>query len=120
MTVLTVYSGGIPVGNYTASFSGIEPSPENKERGYPAGIKWKFTVVGGPHAGQMTSRITNNSPTAKNAAGKMLCGLLGRALKDGEQVDIDQFLGRPYMVVVSVSPQGVGTRVDAVVPISPA
>lgn len=120
MTLLTVSSGGIPVGNYTATFAGIESSPENKERGYPAGLKWKFAVVGGPHAGQMTSRITSSSPTPKNSAGKMLCGLLGRALKDNEQVELDQFIGKPYMVVVATSPQGSGTRVEAVVPVSPA
>jgi hypothetical protein len=37
--MFTVSSGGVPVGNYTASFSGIEVQPENKERGYAAGLR---------------------------------------------------------------------------------
>ena len=41
----TVGSGGVPVGSYTATFQGVEPQPENKERGYGIGIRWKLCRI---------------------------------------------------------------------------
>ena len=108
MGLLTVGSGGVPVGSYTGTFAGIEPQPEHKEKGYGAGLRWKFTIDAGPQKGATASRITSLSPTPKNAAGKLLTGLLGRELKEGEQIDPDQFIGRRFMLVVAAG-QGGGT-----------
>ncbi len=119
MALLTVSSGGLPIGNYTATFAGVEIQPENKERGYAAGLRWKFTVATGPCAGQTASRITSSSPTPKNACGKVLSGLLGRALTEGEAVDPDTFVGKKYMIVVGAGQQG-GTRVEAIIPVPSA
>jgi hypothetical protein len=119
MAFLTVSSGGVPAGSYTGTFAGIEPQPENKEKGYGAGIRWKFTVDAGPYVGQTTSRVTGATPSPKNACGKMLSGLVGRALKEGEQIDPDTFLGKKYMLVVGVA-QGGGTRIEAIVPVPQA
>jgi hypothetical protein len=116
MALLTVGSGGVPVGNYTATFAGTEVQPANKEKGYAPGIRWKFTIDAGPCAGQTTSRITGPAPTPKNGCGKMLSGLLGRALREGEQIDPDQFIGKRYMLVVAAT-QGGAARVEAVVPV---
>jgi hypothetical protein len=116
MGLLTVGSGGLPVGNYTALFAGIEPQPENKEKGYAAGLRWKFTVDAGPCKDQTASRITGTAPTTKNSCGKMLAGLLGRAVAEKEQIDPDIFVGKKYMIVVAAA-QGGGTRVEAIVPI---
>jgi hypothetical protein len=119
MALLTVGAGGIPVGSYTATFSGIEAQPANTEKGYGAGIRWKFAIDAGQYSGQSASRITGSSPTPKNGCGKMLGGLIGRALKEGEQIDPDSFIGKRYMLVVAAS-QGGGTRVEAVVPVPAA
>jgi hypothetical protein len=119
MGFLTVKSGGVPAGSYTATFAGIEPQPENKEKGYAAGLRWKFTIDAGPQKGQTASRITSTSPTPKNAAGKMLTGLLGRELKEGESVDPDTLIGKRYMIVVAAG-QGGGTRVEAIAAIPSA
>jgi hypothetical protein len=119
VALLTVSSGGVPVGNYTGTFAGVEAQPENKEKGYGPGMRWKFAIDNGPYAGQVASRVTGPKPTPKNGCGKMLSGLLGRALKDGEQLDPDQLIGRRYMIVVAAS-QGGGTRVEAVVAVNPA
>ena len=119
MPVFTVSSGGVPAGSYTGTFAGTEIQPENKEKGYGVGTRWKFTIDAGPYAGQATSRITGNTPTPKNACGKMLAGLIGRALKEGEQIDPDQFIGKRYMLVVAAGPGG-GTRVEAIVPMPAA
>ncbi|SRR5579871_2024141 len=119
MPVFTVSSGGVPAGSYTGTFVGIEAQPENKEKGYPAGIRWKFAIDAGPHAAQTASRVTGGTPSPKNSCGKMLSGLIGRALKEGEQVDPDAYLGKRYMLVVATG-QGGGTRVEAIVPMPSA
>jgi hypothetical protein len=116
MPVFTVSTGGVPAGSYTGTFAGVEAQPENKEKGYPPGIRWKFTVDAGPYAGQATSRVTGPSPSPVNGCGKMLSGLLGRGLSPGEQIDPDSFVGQRYMLVVAAAPGG-GTRVEAVVPV---
>lgn len=114
MALLTVSAGGVPIGNYTGTFSGLEVQPENKEKGYPAGVRWKFTIDGGPHAGQTASRVTGSVPSPKNSCGKMLSGLIGRTLKEGEQIDSDSYIGKKYMIVVAASQNS--TRVEAIVP----
>ena len=119
MASLTVSSGGVPVGNYTGTFSGTEATQAKPEKGYGAGIRWKFQVDSGPCAGQTTSRVTGMSPTPKNGCGKMLSGLIGRALKEGEQIDPDAFIGKHYMIVVATGREG-GTRVEAIVPMPAA
>jgi hypothetical protein len=119
MALLTVSSGGVPSGNYTGTFADVEAQPENKEKGYPAGLRWKWTINAGPCAGQIVSRVTGNSPSPNNACGKVLSGLIGRPLQEGESIDPDQFVGKPYMLVVAAG-QGGGTRIDAVVPLPAA
>lgn len=113
MAVLKITSGGVPVGSYKATFAGYEVQPENKEKGYGAGLRWKFTVTEGPQAGQTASRITGSAPSPKNAAGKILTGLLGRAVAEGEAIDPDTLIGKPYLIVVGAGQNG-GTRVEAV------
>ena len=119
MPVFTVSSGGVPAGSYTGTFAGTEVQPENKEKGYGVGTRWKFTIDAGPYAGQTTSRITGNTPTPKNGCGKMLAGLIGCALQEGQQVDPDHYIGRRYMIVVGTAQNG-GTRVEAIVPMPAA
>src|SRR5262245_8997381 len=119
MALLTVGSGGVPVGNYTGRFTGVEPAPPNKEKNYGPGLKWKWTIDAGPHASQVVSRVTTPTPSPKNSCGKILAGLLGRAVTEGEQVDPDQLIGKRYMIVVATG-QGGGTRVEAVAPLPTA
>jgi hypothetical protein len=119
MPIFTVSSGGVPAGSYTGTFAGIEAQPENKEKSYGPGLRWKFTIDAGPHTGQTASRITGSTPSPKNGCGKMLSGLIGRALKEGEQIDPDTFRGKRYMIVVAAGSGG-GTRVEAIVPMPAA
>jgi hypothetical protein len=115
MALLTVSGGGVPVGSYTGKFAGTEEVPENPDRGYGPGRRWKFAIDTGPHEGQTVSRVTGQTPSVKNACGKMLSGVIGRALKEYEQIDPDMYVGRRYMLVVAAGQEG-GTRVEAVVP----
>jgi hypothetical protein len=45
----------------------------------------------------------------------MLSGLVGRALKEGEQINLDDFVGKLYLIIVAAGPGG-GTRVEAISP----
>jgi hypothetical protein len=115
MALLTVTTGGVPVGNYTGKFAGTEEVPANAEKKYGPGLRWKFVIDTGPYEGQEVSRVTGPAPTLKNACGKLLSGLIGRALKEDEQIDPDASVGKRYMVVVAAGQEG-GTRVEAVIP----
>jgi hypothetical protein len=115
MALLTVSEGGVPPGTYSATFVGTEPQPENKERGFPPGLRWRFKISAGPLAGQIASRVTGPAPSPKNGCGKMLSGLLGRQLTPQEQVDPEKLVGQPCSIVVAPGQMG-GTRVEAVVP----
>ena len=110
-----VGSGGVPVGNYSATFIGTKEQAANAQKGYGPGIRWEWKITVGPQAGQVASRITGPLPTPKNGAGKMLAGILGRALKEGEEIDLQAYVGKPYMIVVAAGQQG-GTRVEAIMP----
>jgi hypothetical protein len=115
MALLTVSSGSVPVGSYTGRFAGLEEVAENQEKKYAAGIRWRFVIDAGPYEGQTVSRVTGPAPSVKNTCGKVLSGMVGRALKENEQIDTDAFLGRRYMLVVAAGQEG-GTRVEAVIP----
>src|SRR5262249_51354652 len=77
MALMTVTSGGVPVGNYTGRFGGVEDVLANPEKKFGPGIRWKFTIDDGPYCGQSVSRVTAPAPTFKNSCGKMLAGLVG-------------------------------------------
>src|SRR5262245_14774153 len=115
MGLLTVGAGGVPVGSYLAQYIGYEPVAPNTDRGFNAGLRWKFKVLSGAQKGQVASRVTGTTASLKNSCGRMLGGLLGRALQAGEAIDPDQFIGKTYLIVVAAGPQG-GTRIDAVTP----
>jgi hypothetical protein len=115
MALLTVTTGSVPVGNYTGKFTGTEEVPANPEKRYPAGLRWKFTIDAGPYEGQEVSRVTGPGPSIKNSCGKLLAGVVGRPLRENEQIDPDAYLGKCYMIVVAPGQEG-GTRVEAVIP----
>src|SRR5262245_15571090 len=102
---------GPPAGSYVARFEGVE---QTQHETYGEGLRWKFKVLQGPQAGQLASRTTGLKPSAKNGCGKVLAGLVGRALDLDEEIDIVQYVGRTYLIVVQAGEKG-GTRVEAVI-----
>jgi hypothetical protein len=44
----------------------------------------------------------------------MVSGLVGRALNLDEEIEIEEFVGRSYLIVVAAADNG-GSRVDAVI-----
>lgn len=111
--VLKVSTGGVPAGTYIGPFLGVEDVEADAQRGYGPGLKWLFQIAKGELAGQQATRITTAIPTQKNACGRMLNGLLGRALQPGEAVDVQQFVGKTYLLIVAAGENG-GTRVETV------
>lgn len=115
MTItLKVSAGGPPPGAYVARFCGIETTTHNE---YGAGLKWTWEVVNGVQAGQKATRVSSPHPTLKNACGKMIAGLLGRALAIGEDTgaEIEKLIGNNYMILVESTESG-ATRVGSVLP----
>lgn len=114
--VFKVGAAGVPAGNYKAAFNGVEIQPASPEKGYAEGIRFKWKLLEGPHAGAIASRVTGASPTATNACGKMLAALLGRPLALGENIDLQTYVGKTYLIIVEQS-QGGGTRVASAIPV---
>lgn len=114
--VFKVVASGVPAGNYRATFDGVEIQPANAEKGYAEGIRFKWKLLEGPHAGAIASRVTGSSPTATNACGKLIAALLGRPLALGEAIDLQSYVGKTYLIIVEQS-QGGGTRVASAIPV---
>lgn len=102
---------GVPPGAYQGVFGGIE----QVENDYGGGYRWKWRITQGEHKDKIASRITGLKPSPKNACGKMLIALAGRALAAGEALDLGTLIGKQYMVMVAATEQG-GTRVETVAP----
>jgi hypothetical protein len=110
--VLRVSSGGVPANSYLALFLGVEDTHNDE---YGAGLRWEFEVVSGPHKGAKTSRTTSQTPTLKNACGKMLAGITAKTLVPDEDIDLDAYIGKTFFIVVVNTEKG-GTRIDSVSP----
>ena len=105
--------GGVPAGLYKAKFLAVEST---KHEEFGAGLKFIFEVVEGDHAGEKTTRITSSSPTLKNAAGRIIAGIIGETLTAETTVDLDLFVGREYLAQVESLASGQGTRIASVMP----
>jgi hypothetical protein len=103
-------SSGPPAGIYTATFQGVTKT-HHEEYGDGARFDWK--IVGGEHDGRLASRTCKPQPTAKNATGRLMAGLVGGATKPGEKVSLAAFVGKTYTIVVAVASNGTSTRVES-------
>jgi hypothetical protein len=103
-------SSGPPAGIYKATFQGVTKT-HHEEYGDGARFDWK--IVGGEHDGRIASRTCKPQPTAKNATGRLMAGLVGGATKPGEKVSLATFVGKTYTIVVGVASNGTSTRVES-------
>lgn len=106
---LTLGSGSVPPNSYLAKFVGVEQVEANQ---YGPGLRWVFEIVAGPQSGIKVSRMTGAAPTLKNGCGKMLMAVSGKSTV-GETVDLTQFVGKVYLIIIVVRPEG-GTSLDSV------
>jgi hypothetical protein len=112
---LTVAAGAMPTGHYVAKFLMVDQVEHEQ---YGAGLRWQFAVKEGPQTGQIVSRITDMSPSPRNAAGRMLAALIGRDVRPNEEIDVDSLFGRTFMIVVGANANGL-SRVETVLPWPP-
>src|SRR6478752_6050776 len=100
---------GAPKGFYVAKFLGLKPFTESKigRDGKPMepGMEWRFEIGEDPdhdgaYVGVSVGRITSQEPTAGNACGTLLGGLVDRDIKLNEEVDTDPYVGQLYRVSV--------------------
>ena len=99
---------GAPVGHHSATFTDAFEMPPS-DNGYGPAMKLVWTLEDGSEA----TRICSLQPTARNATGKLLAGLLGRQLEPNSDWDIGPCIGQKYLVVVEMSESGNGTRVTS-------
>ena len=113
---LKVSDASVPPGNYTAQFSNLETT-QHKE--YGDGLCWKFRISQGPQTGKTALRFTGRTASPNSACGRIVAGLLGRPLEPDEEIDVDSYVGKTYLIVVEQAQNGM-TRVEAVTPITTA
>ena len=101
---------GPPAGIYKAIFVGVSKTDHPE---YGAGARFDFKVVGGEHDGRIAARTCKPQPTAQNATGRLMQGLLGSSAKPGEKVNLASCIGRTYTIVVGVGKNGTSTRVES-------
>ena len=99
----------MPDGKYVAKFRGVtyrEDRPGDKPRigqdgnPLPPAMTWDFEIAEGPEAGKKCDKLTGRIPTPKSGCGKMLVAITDTILKDGAEVDLDQFVGKRYRITV--------------------
>lgn len=109
----TVSEGsGPPAGIYRAEFLGVVKTSHDE---YGDGARFDFKVIGGEHAGKIASRTSKPTPSAKNVCGKLMAGIIGRAMAPGERVNLAPFIGKVFTIVVGPTQNGQSTRVESVV-----
>lgn len=99
----------MPDGKYLAKFTGVtmrddkpgeKPRVGNDGKPLPPAMTWDFVIVQGDHQGKKADKLTGRTPTPKSGCGKMLAAIADTVLKDGQQVDLGQFVGCLYRVTV--------------------
>jgi hypothetical protein len=109
-----VKPAGAKPGSYNAVFTGayeLPPREDGPDYGPALICKWKSDCGAEPSA------IVSQTPTVKNACGRILAGMLGRQLRTEEEVSWEQFEGKRYMVLVVTNKAGTGTTVAEVSPL---
>jgi hypothetical protein len=115
-TFTVAAGGGVPVGIERGIFSGAEEAPPHAD--YGIGMKLNFTIAGGTHDGMETSTIVGikKPPTPQNRLGQLLGGLAGSPVQAGQQISLEPFIGKTYLLTVEAAPSGKGTRVGTIMP----
>jgi hypothetical protein len=115
---LTMKEGkfGAPVGVYRAKFVGVKPRESQQ---YGPGLEWTWEIVCDSngrtdHAGRLVSKTTQPEPSPKNSCGKTINGMAGRVVGMTESVEVSQWIGQVFQIVVETNATGNGTRVGTV------
>lgn len=111
----------LPPGQYTARLRERKEMPASQK--FPdAGpsFAWEFEVVAGEHVGKSSSAWTPTRLTSQNNLGKLVSRMLGRPMRSGEEIDLDDFLGKIYSIIVDTTQDGTRPKVISAQPVAPA
>ena len=106
-------SSGPPAGIYRATFEGVVKTSHPE---YGDGARFDWRISEGEHRGRVASRTCKPQPSAKNVTGRIMAGLLGRAIAPGEKVTLAPLVGKTFTVVDGTAPNGTATRVESCIP----
>ena len=90
----------LPEGVFKARFVDVEPTIHDE---YGDGLKFVFEVTDGDRIGELGTRITSAKPTPKNAAGRIIAGIVGESLKAGKTVSLEPFVGKEYLIQIELT-----------------
>lgn len=95
----------MPDGKYLAKFMGVTMKDatgqlDKKGNPMPPGMTWDFEIVEGDQTGKKADKLTGRVPTPKSGCGKFLAAVSDTVLKDGQEVDLQQFVGQTYRITV--------------------
>jgi len=108
----------LPPGQYTAKLKERKEMPASQK--FPdAGpsFAWEFEVADGEHVGKSASAWTPTRLTSQNNLGKLISRMLGRPMRSGEEIDLDDFIGKLYSIIVDQTQDGTRTKVISAQPI---
>lgn len=103
-------SGGsepVPNGAYLADFEDLKAfnKPELK---LVDKFRWTWTIANGKHAAKKASALTDQEIKSTTLAGRLLSGMLGRPLIDGENVFalVNSLKGKRFLITIANGPKG--------------
>jgi len=102
-TISASGSGALPGGTHKATFAGIEPTETSRGEA----LRWRWTLENGTEYAAFSDR----NPTTKNKVGRWLAALSGKAATEGVSVNPDDYVGRPYLLIVEQGDNG-STRLN--------
>jgi hypothetical protein len=110
-TTTTVKPSGCKPGSYAAEFVGafkLPPKADGPDYGPALIVKFRTDD------GLEPSAIVSETPTLRNACGRILAGMLGRPLKPEEEIEWSSFEGQKFLVVVVTNKTQTGTTIGDV------
>ncbi len=103
-------------GDYRAQFTGYE---EVEEGAHGPFVKYFFTVLDEEHAGRSLKGVTSTAFNPKSKSWAWIHALLGRPIERGEEIELDDLVGRKVVLDIDHQQTDRGTfeRIAGVRPI---
>lgn len=77
--------------------------------------RWVFQVEGTEHHGSQISKTTGTELKQEESLAKLICSLNGKQYEIGAAIDIDELVGRLYLVSVGTTKSG-SRCIEAIAP----